>query len=125
MIAGTGVDLVEIGRIAELGERHGERFLRRVFTAAEIAHCSARPARYQHFAARFAVKEAVFKALGTGWTRGVAWRQVETTNDETGKPSVALSGVAKSLADGLAVRTIHVSISHTRRYAIAQVILET
>ena len=125
MIAGTGVDLVEIRRIADLGERYGERFLRRVFTDAEIAHCRTRPARYQHYAARFAVKEAVFKALGTGWTRGVSWRQIETTNDETGKPSVSLCGAAKDLADRRSVRTIHVSISHADRYAIAYVILET
>ena len=125
MIAGTGVDLVEIQRIEDLGKRHGDRFLRRVFTEAEIAHCSGRPACYQHYAARFAVKEAVFKALGTGWTGGVGWRQVETVNDENGKPSVSLSGKALKIAEKLSVRSIHVSISHAGEHAIAHVILET
>ncbi len=125
MITGTGVDLVEIERIAELGRRYGDRFLNRTFTEAEIAHCSARRSCYQHFAARFAVKEAVFKALGTGWSQGVGWKQIETTNDASGRPSVTLTGRAREVADRMDVRRVHVSISHSRKYAFAQVILES
>ena len=124
MIVGLGTDIIEIVRIGQMIERHGEIFLQRVYTDGEIRYCQRRKECYQHFAGRFAVKEAVFKALGTGWTQGVSWRQVETTNDESGRPAVLLRGNARQIADRMAVKTIHVSISHSQSHAIAQVILE-
>ncbi len=123
-IAGIGVDLIEVRRIERLIERRGEKFLRRIFTPVEIEYCQAHKQAGQHFAARFAVKEAVFKALGTGWAQGVSWRQVETVNETSGQPRARLAGRARERADALGVRTVHVSISHSDEYAVAYVILE-
>ena len=123
-IAGIGVDIIEVRRIERLIERRGEKFLRRIFTPVEIEYCQARKQAGQHFAARFAVKEAVFKALGTGWAQGVSWRQVETVNETSGRPRTRLAGRARERADALGVRTVHVSISHSDEYAVAHVILE-
>ena len=123
-IAGIGVDIIEVRRIERLIERRGEKFLRRIFTPVEIEYCQARKQAGQHFAARFAVKEAVFKALGTGWAQGVSWRQVETINETSGRPRTRLAGRARERADALGVRTVHVSISHSDEYAVAYIILE-
>lgn len=118
-IIGIGTDIVECLRIAQMIERHGELFLNRVFTPTEIGYCSARAAATQHFAGRWAAKEAVLKAMGTGWARGIKWVDIEIRNDERGRPAVALGGGARDVCERLGVREMHVSISHCRTFATA------
>jgi holo-[acyl-carrier protein] synthase len=103
-------------------ERHGELFLNRVFTRNEIGYCSARAAATQHYAGRWAAKEAVLKAMGTGWARGIAWLDIEIRNDERGRPSIALGGGARDVCEKLGVREMHISISHCRTFATATAI---
>ena len=124
MIVGTGVDIVEVERIRRAVERYGDRFTRRIFTEAEVAYCrrSADPA--QRFATRFAAKEAALKALGVGWAQGVRFVEVEVSNDPLGAPVIVLSGRTRDLARRLGVERTHVSLTHHRDYAIAQVLLE-
>ena len=101
------------------------RFQERVFTAGEREYCERRGAvAAQHYAARFAAKEALLKALGTGWRDGIAWQDVEVVNREDGKPSLAITGKAREIADRLGVAAAHISLSHTAEHAIAQVVLE-
>lgn len=102
-------------------DRHGERFLSRVFTPREIEYCRPRVTYAQSFAARFAAKEAVFKAAGTGLIQGMRWRDVEVVNNSQGRPAIQLSGVT---AEMLAGRNIHLSLSHTDQVAIAMVVVE-
>lgn len=116
---GIGTDIIECLRIAQMIQRHGEIFLGRVFTPHEIAYCSARKAANQHYAGRFAAKEAVLKALGTGWTRGIQWKDIEVVNELGGKPNIVLSGGAKEVSERLGIRTIMISISHCRSHATA------
>ena len=123
-IVGTGIDLVEVARIAEAIGRHGERFTGRVFTAAEAAACGGRGLPAQHFAGRFAVKEAVLKALRTGWSSGVHWQDVEVQNEGSGAPHVVLSGGAERRAKEMGITRMHVSISHAGGYAIAHAVAE-
>ncbi len=125
MIVGTGVDLAETARIEEVLRRYGERFSRRIFTTREIAYCEKFKNRAERYAARFAAKEATFKALGTGWREGVRWLDVEVKNLPSGKPELVLAGRAQELALGLRVARMEVSISHADRYVVAQVILES
>ncbi len=125
MIVGTGVDIVEIPRIEQALERHGERFARRLYTPGEIAYCEKFKNRAERYAARFAVKEAAFKALGTGWRNGVQWLDVEVTHQASGKPELSLRGRAEELARELGVTRTAVSISHADRYVVAQVIFES
>lgn len=125
MILGTGVDIVETVRIEQALERHGERFSKRIYTLAETAYCEKFKNRAERYAARFAAKEAAFKALGTGWRDGVRWLDVEITHLPSGKPELVLRGRAEELARQLGVRRAEVSISHADRYAVAQVILDS
>jgi len=125
MIVGTGVDIVETRRIQQALERHAERFTKRVCTSAEIAYCEKFKNRAERYAARFAAKEAAFKALGTGWGNGVRWLDVEVTHLPSGKPRLVLSGRAEEVARELGVTRTAVSISHTDHYVVAQVILES
>ena len=125
MIVGMGVDMAETTRIQEAVERHGERFLRRVFTPKEIEYCQRHRNRYERFAARFAAKEAAMKALGTGWRRGISWQDFEISNLPTGKPCLQLSGRALELYRSLGGSRILVSLTHTGPYALAQVIIES
>jgi holo-[acyl-carrier protein] synthase len=125
MILATGIDIVEVERIERAAARLGRRFLDRVFTPAEIAYCEPRGARWVHFAGRFAAKEAAMKSLGTGWAEGVAWREVEILSSAVGGPQLRLHGVALARYEALGASRSHVSISHTSRYAVAQVILES
>lgn len=125
MIVGIGVDIAETVRIGEALQRHGDRFSRRLFTPAEIDYCEKFRNKAERYAARFAAKEAAFKALGTGWGEGVRWLDVEITHQPTGKPEVILSGRAKEVADGLGVTRAGVSISHADHYVVAQVIVES
>jgi len=124
MIVATGIDIVEIGRIEEVFARRGSRFRDRVFTDAEIAYCEPRGSKFASYAARFAAKEAMMKALGTGWSNGIAWRDVEVIRDEKGAPSIKLRGRALECFNGLGARKAHISLTHSRDLAIAQVVLE-
>jgi holo-[acyl-carrier protein] synthase len=118
-VIGIGTDIIECLRIAKMIERHGELFLTRVYTSYEIEYCTARKASTQHYAGRFAAKEAVLKALGTGWTRGIHWRDIEVRNEMGGKPKIALSGAAYDLAEKLGIADMLISISHCRTHATA------
>ncbi len=124
MIQGIGIDIIEIERIKEAINKGGERFVRRVFTNLEINYCNKKRLKYQHFAVRFAAKEAVFKALGTGWQKGVRWVDVEIVNDKLGKPMINLFGKTKELAEKMKIKRIYISLSHSANYAIAQIIFE-
>ena len=117
----TGVDLAEIDRIERVLKQYGDRFTKRVFTPLEIAYCRRKATAASSYAARFATKEAVFKATGIGLSMGMRWRDVEVVNDMRGKPSVRLYGVA---ADRLKGKKVHLSISHSRNLAIALVVVE-
>jgi holo-[acyl-carrier protein] synthase len=125
MIVGTGVDIVETSRIEEALDRHGERFARRLYTPREIEYCERFRNRAERYAARFAAKEAAFKALGTGWREGVRWLDVEVTHLPSGKPELLLTGRAEQLARDLGVAHMALSISHSDRYVVAQVIFES
>jgi holo-[acyl-carrier protein] synthase len=118
-VLGIGSDIVECLRIAQMIERHGELFINRVFTDHEIAYCRARKAATQHYAGRWAAKEAVLKALGTGWRRGIGWRDVEVRNKPDGRPVIALCGGARDIVEQLGVRELLISISHCRSHATA------
>lgn len=122
-IVGHGVDLVETARIGRLVETHGERFLSRCFAPGELAHADARPKRrMEHLAARFAVKEAVLKALGTGWSGGIQWTDVEVRSDASGKPTLALHGEAARIARELGAQSWSISITHAAGLAVASAI---
>lgn len=123
-IHGIGVDLVEIERVADLLARWDRRFLDRVFLPGEIAYCQARKNSAQHFAARLAAKEAASKALGTGWRKGVHWKTVEVVRGRGRRPAIRLHGRARELAEQWGVGAIHLSVSHSRRHAVAQVVME-
>src|SRR4029078_4278766 len=125
MIVGSGIDIAEVPRIAEVIQRHGQRFLHRVFTEGEIAYCDSKANRIERYAARFAAKEAGMKALGTGWNHGVRWRDVEVCRQPGGRPTLAFHGRAEEFAAKLGTRNVALSLSHTAEQAIAQVILES
>ena len=121
-IAGLGTDIVECVRIRKMIADHGELFLQRVYTDKEIRYCQARRQAAEHFAGRWAAKEAVLKALGTGWRRGISWRDVEIRNDPSGQPKVAVRGEAKEIAKRLRLKDILITISHCRQFATAYAI---
>ncbi|MBP86494.1 MAG: holo-[acyl-carrier-protein] synthase [Planctomycetaceae bacterium] len=118
-VLGIGTDIVECLRIAQMIERHGELFLNRVYTAREIEYCSSRKAATQHYAGRWAAKEAVLKAMGTGWARGISWQDIEVRNDEGGRPFIALGGGAREVCESLGVSEMLITISHCRSHATA------
>jgi holo-[acyl-carrier protein] synthase len=122
-IIGHGIDAVEVGRIATMLHEHGERFIDRCFGDSEREYAEAGlKLRAQRYAARFACKEAVMKALGTGWTSGVSWRDIEVRRELSGQPQIHLSGRCAELAAGLKIGGWHLSITHTETLAIASVI---
>jgi holo-[acyl-carrier protein] synthase len=125
MIVGLGMDITEVDRIETAIRRHGRSFLERVFTPAEIAYCEKHRNSAERFAARFAAKEAAMKALGTGWAQGVRWVDIEVTREPTGKPTLRLSGASRAIADGLGVRNIALTITHSGNMALAEVIFES
>lgn len=118
-VISIGTDIIECHRIAQMIEKHEEQFLTRVFTRREVAYCSSRKAATQHYAGRWAAKEAVLKVLGTGWSRGIQWTDVEVCNDEGGRPSIRLDGQAAKIAEDLGIKEMLISISHCRTYAVA------
>ena len=124
MIVGTGVDLAEVARIRASAERFGRRFIERIFTASEISYAERKANKFERYAARFAAKEAGMKAIGTGWRRGVRWRDFEVANLPSGKPTLRFHGKAADFAKSLGVRNVALSITHTKDTALAHVILE-
>lgn len=124
MIVGLGVDITEVERVRGAIERQGERLLKRVYTEKERVYCEKFKNKYERYAGRFAVKEATMKALGTGWSRGVRWVDIEVVREMSGKPRLELRGEAKKIADKLGVKHISVTITHTASQALAQVIFE-
>jgi holo-[acyl-carrier protein] synthase len=125
MVLGVGTDLMETKRIEESIERFGDRFLERVFTAAEIAYCQRKKKNAaESFAARFAAKEAGAKALGTGISRGVTWKEFEVRREASGQPTLHLSGRAAELGGAMGVRRMQLSLTHSRELAMAVVVVE-
>jgi len=123
MVKGVGVDVVEVDRMAKLlKDESGGRFLDRVYTSFEIQYCQGKARKNEHLAARFAAKEAVLKALGTGWSKGIGWKDVEVRNDDAGLPHVVLYGKAQELFRSRGGGKVLLSLSHTSSVAIAQAI---
>jgi len=123
MIEGFGVDIVEVKRIKAAAKKFGARFLDKIFTKREIAYCNQKGAPEQHLAARFAAKEAVYKAFGGDGKNPIAWTDVEIINDKHGKPLVVLKGTARKLMTRRKVKKAVVSLSHTKNYAVGNCIL--
>ncbi|MBV9492140.1 MAG: holo-ACP synthase [Verrucomicrobia bacterium] len=122
-VFGIGIDVVENGRIAEAIQRHGERFLERIYQPGEMEYCRSMRDPHPHFAARFAAKEAVSKALGTGFAGQVTWRDIEIRRKASGEPFVVLHAGAAALAKRLGIHTVLVSLSHSQAYAVAHALL--
>ena len=121
MIIGIGIDIIEISRIKKSIEKFSDRFLDKIFTPGEIEYCLGKANQYQHFAARFSLKEAVAKALSTGWNNEFSWQNIEVFNEPTGMPYVKLTGKLESfLADG---KELKVSMSHSQDYVTAVAII--
>ena len=125
MIVGTGIDIAEVPRIAESIKRFGDRFLDRIFTDGERRYCDSKANREERYAARFAAKEAAMKAIGTGWSHGVAWRDIEVVRLPGGRPTIHFHRKAAEFAARLGTNNISLSLTHSKEYAIAQVILES
>ncbi|XWK70811.1 holo-ACP synthase [Tunturiibacter gelidiferens] len=125
MVLGVGTDLIETKRIEESIDRYGERFLERVFTPEEIAYCMRKKKNAaESFAARFAAKEAGAKALGTGISRGITWKELEVRRQTSGRPTLHLSGRAAELAGAMGVHRVQLSLTHSRELAMAMVVVE-
>jgi len=118
-VIGIGTDITECLRIARMIERHGDLFINRVYTPDEIRYCRGRKQTTEHFTGRWAAKEAVLKALGTGWRRGITWRDVEVINEPGGKPIVNISGGAKQVVEQLGITQLLITISHCHTHATA------
>ena len=117
-----GIDLVDCPRIEEMINRHGERFVNRVFTEAEQAYAEANRNNIEKLAGRFAAKEAILKLMGTGWRGKIAWTDIEVINNDVGQPEVTLSGEVRKIADKLGIEHVSVSITHTANFAIASAV---
>ncbi len=118
-IIGIGTDITECLRVAKMIESHGEQFIDRVYTPLEIRYCQHRKQLTEHYTGRWAAKEAVLKALGTGWVKGIRWRDVEVINLPGGKPTIELHGGAAEVAEKLGITQVQISISHCRTHATA------
>lgn len=123
MLSGIGIDLIEVERIAQALQKTSG-FKNRIFTAGEIAYCERQPFPEQHYAARFAAKEAFFKALGTGYRNGLRFDEIEVLQDPLGKPTIQLSGRCAEAAEKLTASHIHVALTHTAAHACAVVVIE-
>jgi len=124
MIHGIGIDIIEISRIKKDILRSNGTFLKRIFTNFEINYCEVQKNKYQHYSARFAGKEGILKAIGLGWCNGIDWRDIEIRNNKLGAPVVKLYGKAKQLIKETGVKNIWITLSHSSKYALSQVILE-
>ncbi len=124
-IIAHGIDLVDCPRIEQMIERHGQRFIDRVFTAAEQSYADSNKDRVEKLAGRFAAKEAILKLMGTGWRGKIAWTDIEVVNNAMGQPEVTLVGEVKKIADRLGITHISVSITHTANFAIASAVALT
>ncbi len=124
-IVAHGIDLVDCPRIEQMIQRHGERFIKRVFTAAEQAYAEANKNKTEKLAGRFAAKEAILKLIGTGWRGKIAWTDIEIINNPAGQPEVTLSGEVRKIADKLGINHISISITHTANFAIASAVALT
>lgn len=125
MVVGLGTDIAEVSRIRHSIEQFGDRFLRRVYTERERAYAHSKANCFERFAARFAAKEAAMKALGTGWSGGVHWTDLEVVNEGSGRPVLHVHGAAKSVAEQLGATVVSLSLTHTADVALAVVILES
>jgi holo-[acyl-carrier protein] synthase len=125
LIVGLGLDISEIDRIEAALRRHGAAILQRLYTPEEVAYCESHRNKFERYAGRFAAKEAGMKALGTGWRRGVRWRDFEVVRQASGKPTLRLAGVALQIAQGMGVKNISLSITHSGNLALAEVIFES
>ena len=121
-IVAHGIDLVDCPRIEQMIQRHGERFIKRVFTDAEQSYARANKNDVEKLAGRFAAKEAILKLMGTGWRGRIAWTDIEVINNAAGQPEVTLSGEVEKIADTLGIKHISVSITHTANFAIASAV---
>ncbi len=124
MIIGTGVDIVEIARLRNIIGRLKDRFISRVFTPGEQKFCGEHRDPIPHYAARFAAKEALFKALGPGWAKGVTWQDAEVQREAREAPMLTLHGEAQKISAAKGAHRVHLSLSHTEQWAVAVVILE-
>lgn len=118
-VFGIGTDIIECSRIEEMITKHDTIFIDRVFTPEEIEYCSGRKASSQHFAGRWAAKEAILKAIGTGWAKGIKWTDIEIKNEPGGRPVVNLTGAAKKICSSNGITTVLISISHCKAFATA------
>ncbi len=125
MITGIGTDLVEVARFRSVMSRRGERFLEKVFTSGERKYCEEKMHRLAHYTARFAAKEAVLKSLGTGWSGGIHWTDIEILHQKNGAVGVKLAGLAAKIAKERKVKRVVLSISHSRKYASALAVAES
>ena len=125
MIIAIGIDLVEVSRLEEVFARRGDRFRARVFTESEINYCESLGSKFASYAARFAAKEAVMKALGTGWSEGVGWKDIEVMSQPGVAPAIILHKRALGRMGEIGASRIHVSLTHSGDMAIAQVVLES
>lgn len=124
MIAGTGIDIIEVDRIQKIMERD-IGFREKIFTPGEIAYCESKKNKYQHYAARFSAKEAFMKAIGTGWRFGIRFAEIDIVHDDLGRPYIRIYGKANDLLADLQITKIHVSLSHLKELATAIVIIES
>ena len=124
MIFGIGIDLVEVDRLRSSAIKFGDKFLNRIFTENEIKYCQTKFNSYQHYAVRFAAKEALLKAIGTGLRSGMTWHQIEIVNDTQAKPSIITYGECQKFLQKLEIKKIELSLSHTKDHGVAVVILE-
>lgn len=121
-IYGIGTDITECERVGRMITQHREHFTQHVYTEREIAYCQNRKRSEEHFTGRWAAKEAVLKALGTGWVVGISWKDVEVVNEQSGKPTIVLSAGAKKIAEQKGISDVLISISHCRSHAIANAV---
>lgn len=121
-ILAHGIDLVDFPRIEQMIQRHGERFINRIFTADEQAYAEKNRNRVEKYAGRFAAKESILKLIGTGWRGKIAWTDIEVINNSSGQPQVTLDGEVKKIADKLGIGHISLSITHTANFAIASAV---
>jgi holo-[acyl-carrier protein] synthase len=124
LIAGTGIDIIEVDRIQKIMERD-IGFREKIFTPGEIAYCESKKNKYQHYAARFSAKEAFMKAIGTGWRFGIRFAEIDIVHDDLGRPYIRIYGKANDLLADLQITKIHVSLSHLKELATAIVIIES